>query len=80
MAPAPFDVLITPAAALQSLLRSGQLTSAQLGEIYLAEIEKHNGYLKAVIATAPQSESDGDGKAPGRGALLQRRCNPVSSP
>ena len=41
---------------LQSLLSSGKLTSAQLVEVYLAEIDKYNGYLKAVIATAPKQQ------------------------
>lgn len=51
----PFDVLTTTAAELQSFLSSGKLTSTQIVEVYLAEIEKHNAYLKAVIATAPKS-------------------------
>ena len=31
------------------------MTSIQLIEIYLKQIEQYNGYLKAVISTAPRS-------------------------
>ncbi|KAI4220073.1 MAG: hypothetical protein LQ349_008177 [Xanthoria aureola] len=55
MAAAPFDVLTTTASELQILLASGTVTSAQLIEVYLAEIERNNGYLKAVICTAPKN-------------------------
>jgi len=55
MAPLQFDVLTTTAAELQSYLCSGKLTSARLVEVFLSEIEKYNGYLRAVIATAPKS-------------------------
>ena len=55
MAPVAFDVLTTTAAELQRSLNSGLLTSVQLVEVYLDQIEKHNGYLKAVIATAPRA-------------------------
>ncbi|KAL8782231.1 MAG: hypothetical protein Q9213_005561 [Squamulea squamosa] len=55
MASAPFDVLTTTAKELETLLDSGKVTSAQLVEVYLAEIEKKNGYLKAVISTAPRN-------------------------
>ncbi|KAL8750099.1 MAG: hypothetical protein Q9199_007284 [Rusavskia elegans] len=55
MATAPFDVLTATASELEPLLASGKVTSVQLIEIYLAEIEKNNGYLKAVISTAPKN-------------------------
>ncbi|CAL8579858.1 hypothetical protein XPA_005588 [Xanthoria parietina] len=55
MAAAPFDVLTTTASELQILLASGKVTSAQLIDVYLAEIERNNGYLKAVICTAPRN-------------------------
>ena len=51
MAPVAFDVLTTTAAELQNFLNSGLLTSVQLVEVYLDQIVRHNGYLKAVIAT-----------------------------
>ncbi|KAL8657006.1 MAG: hypothetical protein Q9226_002348 [Calogaya cf. arnoldii] len=54
MATPPFDVPTTTASDLARLLLAGKVTSAQLIEIYLAEIEKNNGYLKAVISTAPK--------------------------
>ena len=55
MAAAPFDVLTTTASELQILLASGKVTSAQLVEVYLAEIERNNGYLKGVICTAAKN-------------------------
>ena len=55
MAPVAFDVLTTTAAELQRSPNSGLLKSVQLVEVYLDQIEKHNGYLKAVIATAPRA-------------------------
>lgn len=55
MATVAFDVLTTTAAELQMSLTSGLLTSVQLVQVYLDEIEKHNGYLKAVIAAAPRA-------------------------
>ena len=55
MAPVAFDVLTATAAELQRFLDSGFLSSVQLVEVYLDQIEKHNGYLKAVIATAPRA-------------------------
>ena len=53
MASAPFDTLTTTATELQESLKSGQLTSVQVVETYLSEINKYNGWLKAVICTAP---------------------------
>ena len=55
MESSPFDVLTTTAAELESLLDAGRLTSKELVHVYLAEIDKKNGYLKAVIATAPRT-------------------------
>lgn len=52
---ADFDVLTTTAAELQDLLEAGKTTSGKLAQIYLDEIEKHNGYLKAVICTVPKA-------------------------
>ncbi len=37
------------------LLQASKVTSVQLIEIYLKQIELYNGYLKAVISTAPKS-------------------------
>jgi amidase len=55
-APGPaFDVLSTTAAQLQSLLTSGKITSVQIVETYLSQIQKHNhsgARLHAIIATA----------------------------
>jgi amidase len=49
-----FDVLPTTAAQLQTLLTKGKITSVQIVETYLQQIEKHNhagAKLNAVIAT-----------------------------
>ena len=56
MASAPFDPLTTTATELQEFLNSRQLTSVQLVDMYLSEIEKYNEWLKAVICTAPRSD------------------------
>lgn len=49
-----FDILTATADDLQRELSSGGITSKQLVKIYLAQIERHNDYLKAVISTAPE--------------------------
>lgn len=76
MAAAPFDVLTTTATELGSFLSSGAVTSAQLVEVYLAEIDKHNGYLKAVIATAPKTSLVEKAKTLDN----ERSCGTVRSP
>jgi amidase len=53
-----FDVLPTTAAQLQTLLTKGKITSVQIVETYLQQIEKHNhagAKLNAVIATAERA-------------------------
>ena len=54
MAAGPFDFLRTTATELERVINSGAETGTQLVEVYLAEIDKHNGYLKAVIATTTE--------------------------
>ena len=57
MAP-PFNPLSTTALELQSHLVSGSLTSVQILETYLAQIEKHNHTgqkLNAIISVAPRN-------------------------
>ncbi|KAE8442398.1 hypothetical protein EG329_003415 [Mollisiaceae sp. DMI_Dod_QoI] len=52
-----FNVLTATAAELQSLLKAGTLTSVQIIETYLAQIEKHNhagAHLNAIITIAPR--------------------------
>jgi amidase len=51
-----FDVLVTDCAELQTLLATGQLTSVDIVEAFLAQIKKHNAdglKLHAVINTTP---------------------------
>ena len=47
--------LTATAAELQAKLTDNSTTSQRLVKIYLDQIARHNGYLKAVIATAPES-------------------------
>lgn len=47
------DVLTSDIETLEDLLRRGHTTSRQLIEAYLAQIEKHDGYLHAMIQTTP---------------------------
>jgi amidase len=54
---ATFDPLITTAVELQRLLEARQLTSVQIIERYLKQIEKFNHagpYLNALLAVAPR--------------------------
>lgn len=53
--PFPFDPRTATASDLQALLRASKVTSVQLVKVYLKQIEQYNGYLKAVISTAPES-------------------------
>lgn len=53
--PSPFDPRTATASDIQELLQASKVTSVQLAKIYLEQIEQYNGYLKAVISTAPES-------------------------
>lgn len=48
------DVLTTNAADLQRLLEAGKITSVQIIEAYLAQIELHEPSLHAFISIAPR--------------------------
>lgn len=53
----PFDTLSATATELSRLLRSGALTSVELVDVYLAQIERHNRkgrQLRAMISVAPR--------------------------
>ena len=49
-----FDVLTATATDLKSWQEEGKLSSKQIVERYLAQIEANNDYLHAVISTAPR--------------------------
>ena len=52
----PFNPLTTTALSLQSSLQSGSLTSVQILQAYLSQVEKHNHagqQLNAIISIAP---------------------------
>ncbi|ETN40803.1 uncharacterized protein HMPREF1541_05083 [Cyphellophora europaea CBS 101466] len=49
------DPLTETASSLQTKLTAGTITSKQLIDVYLGQLARHNGYLKAVIETAPES-------------------------
>ena len=49
------DLLTADIQQLRTLLNNGSLNSLALVEAYLVQIQKYNGYLKAVIRTAPPS-------------------------
>lgn len=62
MSTPPFEVLAATAAELQDLLATGALTSVQIIETYLAQIEKHNhagAHLNALISVAPRDQALG---------------------
>lgn len=48
------DLLLLTATELEKLLSNGSLTSLQIVEQYLEQISKYNGYLHAMISTAPR--------------------------
>ncbi|KAG8161020.1 hypothetical protein KVR01_009284 [Diaporthe batatas] len=51
----PFDLRVVTASDLQGLLQDGKTTSVELVELHLKQIETYNGYLHAVISTAPKA-------------------------
>ena len=54
-----FDLLRLSAAQLQTLLENGRVTSSELVNLYLKQIDKHNhknARLHAVISTAPRAQ------------------------
>jgi Asp-tRNA(Asn)/Glu-tRNA(Gln) amidotransferase A subunit family amidase len=53
---APFNRLTTTASELQALLQQGTLTSVDAVDAYLEQIDRHNDWLKAVIATPPRDQ------------------------
>lgn len=53
--PALFDPLTATAHELQKMMISGTLKSTDLVEEYVRQIEKHNGYLRAVSEYAPSA-------------------------
>ena len=55
--PAKFDVLTVNATELHILLESGTISSVDIVELYLSQIERHNYAglgLNAMISTAPR--------------------------
>ncbi|KAK4067541.1 hypothetical protein Trihar35433_6101 [Trichoderma harzianum] len=52
------NVLTVTASELEAKLNDNSITSRQLVKLYLSQIAKYNGYLKAVIAVAPEELLD----------------------
>ena len=50
----PFNVLTTTAYELQQKLDAGKVSSVQIVEAYLKQIDEHEGYLHALIAQPPR--------------------------
>lgn len=51
---APFDVLTASASDLTKLLSSGTVSSVDIVEQYLQQIEKYNQQLNALVEVAPR--------------------------
>ena len=51
----PFNVLTTTASELQQELDAGKINSFQIVQEYLKQIDKHEGYLHALIAQPPRA-------------------------
>ena len=52
----PFNPLTATLSDVKHLLDSGSLRSTDLLDAYLAQIEKHDGYLRAIASIAPESQ------------------------
>jgi amidase len=52
--PLLFNPLTATAQELQSSLAAAKFSSVYLVDVYLAQIQQHNDYLRAVIATVPR--------------------------
>ncbi|KAH0562208.1 hypothetical protein GP486_003097 [Trichoglossum hirsutum] len=48
-----FDVLTADVKVLQKLLQTRTLSSVDLVEAYIAQIRRHDGYLRAMLSMAP---------------------------
>lgn len=51
-----FDPLTTNAQDLQRMLQSGEVTSVQIVERYLEQINRYNPKLKALVSVAPADD------------------------
>jgi amidase len=49
-----FNPFTATASAVQELLRNGRLTSEQLIQVYLDEIDKNDAYLRVVTSMPPR--------------------------
>jgi Asp-tRNA(Asn)/Glu-tRNA(Gln) amidotransferase A subunit family amidase len=76
---AVFDLLTTNAIDLQSLLSSGQLSSVNLVEGYLSQVESHNERGLGLRAIATLSPKD-DSLRRARELDYERRCGRVRGP
>lgn len=50
------DLLTADGATLTELMDHGQLTSEELVKLCLAEIDRHNCYMKSIISVAPKAK------------------------
>lgn len=57
--PPPLDLLTATAHELAIALNAGQVSSVDLVTGYLNRIAKYNGFLRAVISTAPRDSALG---------------------
>ncbi|KAK7699196.1 hypothetical protein SLS64_011825 [Diaporthe eres] len=76
---ASIDVLTSDIKTLEALLRNGQSTSRCLLEAYLAQIEKHDDYLHAMIQVTPREllfeRADSLDKGRRAGAIILGKAN-----
>lgn len=74
---ASIDVLTSDIKTLQVLLRNGQTTSRCLVEAYLAQIEKHDDYLHAMIQITPRELLFERADSLDKGRKAGRQCGPL---
>ncbi|KAL2279473.1 hypothetical protein FJTKL_13367 [Diaporthe vaccinii] len=71
------DVLTSDIKTLEALLRNGQTTSRCLVEAYLAQIEKHDDYLHAMIQTTSRELLFESADSLDKGRKAGRQCGPL---
>lgn len=74
---ASIDVLTSDIKTLEALLRNGQTTSRCLVEAYLAQIEKHDDYLHAMIQITPRELLFERADSLDKGRKAGRQCGPL---
>lgn len=71
------DVLTSDIKVIETLLRHGHTTSRFLVEAYLAQIEKHDNYLHAMIQITPKELLFERADSLDKGRRAGKECGPL---